>query len=244
VLKTMPRNNLKAVIAVLLVLGLMVTGATVLTCRTASAQGHKPPIAEERGKMPQKQEREKEGFTAWGKEVGGLQAWLGFRIGARRTYHHGQTVTLVVRVRNVGKEKVKFQYLKQFFIENPPIVKDADGKTVPQINIEGGGLIHRPMEASLAPGKEIELADVRYELRPASDRGKPSTGKFPPLYGTGKVSLQYERVFGNSSAGQIKLDPNLSKLATGKLELQVRPAPPAATGFSRSSLAAFDGTRF
>ena len=63
---------------------------------------------------PQKQEQkqEKEGFTAWGKEVGGLQAGLGFRPGEQRAYHHGETVTLVVRVRNVGKETVKFQYLR------------------------------------------------------------------------------------------------------------------------------------
>ena len=79
---------------------------------------------------------------------------------------------------------------------------------------------------NLAPGKEIELADVQYELRPANESGKSSTTRFPPLYGVGKVSVQYERVFGNSSSGQIKLDPNLSKLATGKLELEINlPSP-------------------
>jgi hypothetical protein len=41
------------------------------------------------------------------------------------------------------------------------------------------------------------------------------------------VSFQYERVFGNSSAGSIKLDPALSKLGTGKLEVEIKPAPPA-----------------
>jgi hypothetical protein len=34
---------------------------------------------------------------------------------------------------------------------------------------------------------------------------------------------------GDSSSGGIKLDPTLSKLATGKLELEIRPAPPPAT---------------
>ena len=38
---------------------------------------------------------------------------------------------------------------------------------------------------------------------------------------TGKFSVQYERVLGNSSASRIKIDPALSKLATGKLELEV-----------------------
>jgi hypothetical protein len=42
--------------------------------------------------------------------------------------------------------------------------------------------------------------------------------------GTGKVSVQFERVFGNTHAGRIKVDPNLFKLATGKLELEIKPA--------------------
>jgi hypothetical protein len=173
--------------------------------------------------------------TAWGKEVGGLQAGLGIHPGEHRAYHHGEMVTLVVRVRNVGKEEVKFQYLKEFIDENPPAVTDADGQSVSQPSMEAGGLRHVPKEVTLAPGKVIELASkyggasgVRYELRPAGERGKVTTGKGTPLYGTGKVGLQYERVFGDSSAGQIKLDPTLSKLATGKLELEIKPEPPPA----------------
>jgi hypothetical protein len=165
-------------------------------------------------KLPEKK-NEKEGFTAWGKEVGGLQAGLGLRPGERRVYHHGETITLVVRVRNVGKATVKFEYLRQFLDENPPTVTDADGKTSTPVALDVLGF-HVPVEVTLAPGQEIELesrlaggaklagaSGLRYELRPA--------------LGTGKVSFQYERVFGNSSAGYIKLDPALSKLATGKL---------------------------
>lgn len=51
----------------------------------------------------------------------------------------------------------------------------------------------------------------------------------PSLYGTGTFSVQYERVLGNSTASAIELAPALSKLATGKLELEVKSAPPAAT---------------
>src|SRR5262249_6561136 len=47
--------------------------------------------------------------TAWGKEVGGLQAGLG--IAEKRAYHTGETVTLAVRVRNLSKEVVKVQDL-------------------------------------------------------------------------------------------------------------------------------------
>jgi hypothetical protein len=226
VLKAMRMSKLKALMAVVLVLGFMVTGATVLCCRTASAQGNQPPAVENPVKAPQKQKKEMEGFTTWGKEINGLQAGLGFRPGEKRAYIHGETVRLVVRVRNVGKEGVKFHFLRQFFIEALPAVTDGEGKRVPQPRYEVSGLVHVPVEVSLAPGKAIELAALKLELRPASERGN---NRFTTLYGTGKVQLQYERVFGNTAAGQIRLDPNLSKLATGKLELEIKSDPPAAT---------------
>ena len=232
VLKTMLLSKLKAAVALVLVLGFVATGATALTYRTPPAQGDKPPTREQRVTTPQKPEREKQAFIAWGNEVGGLQAGLGLRPGEQRAYHPGETITLVVRVRNIGKEMVKFEYLEQFLDENPPTVRDAEGKMVPQVRTAVLGF-HVPVEVSLGPGKEIQLksrlggaSGVRYELRPESEREKGGSGKFPPLYvRTGKVSLQYERVFGNTSAGQIKLDPKLSKLATGKLEIHIKPAP-------------------
>jgi RNA polymerase sigma factor (sigma-70 family) len=182
------------------------------------------------------QKTEKEGFTAWGKPVGGLQAGLGFRPGEHRAYRHGEVVTFSVRVRNTGKETVKFEYLKQFLDEDPPTVTDAEGKTIPQKQFPVSTLAprHAPVEVTLEPGKELVLesvsggaSGVRYELRPAGGGGKPTTEVLPLFAGTGKVSVQYEHVFGNSSKGIIKLDPMLSTLATGKLELEIKPAPPA-----------------
>jgi RNA polymerase sigma factor (sigma-70 family) len=174
-----------------------------------------PPPAEEKPEMKP--------FTAWGKVAGVLQAGLSLRPAGRRAYHLGETVTLSVRVRNVGKETVKFNYIRQFLDENPPVVTDAGGQTIPQHKLTMLGF-HSPMEVSLSPGKEIELESrlaLRYVLRPASGGGKPTTKEQPLLVGTGKVSLQYERVFGNSSAGSTDFDPALSKLATGKLELEI-----------------------
>jgi hypothetical protein len=131
---------------------------------------------------------------------------------------------------------VKFKYIRQFLDENPPAVTDADGETVRQHGTTVTGLIHVPVQVTLEPGKEIELesrihgaSGRRYELRPASGGGTPMTRESPLVMGTGKVSLQYERVFGKSSAGSIKFDPDLSKLATGKLELEVKSDPPAAS---------------
>ena len=179
-------------------------------------------------KLPQEQEQEKEGSTAWGKEVGGLQAGLGFRPGERRVYHHGETVTLVVRVRNVGKEAVRFSYL-QPFIEHALTVTDSDGKPVPQLTIIPDIGEYLPGEVELPPGKEIELHELKRNLKvpppPAiNDLGVSDLDVSYALYGTGKISVQYEQVLGTPEMGyqEWRLDPALSKLATGKLELEVK----------------------
>jgi hypothetical protein len=169
--------------------------------------------------------------VAWGKEIDGLQAGLGLPPGAKRIYRHGETVQLVVRVRNVGKETVKFQYVKQFLDEKRPTVTDAEGKNLPQASTAMLGT-HGPTEVALEPGKEIVLetrmhgaSGSRYELLPANGERKAATKEWPLVVGTGKVGLRHERVFGNSSSGQIKLAPALEKLATGTLELEVKEAP-------------------
>src|SRR5262249_51452563 len=45
------------------------------------------------------------------------------------------------------------------------------------------------------------------------------------LLGTGRFTFQYERVFGKTYQARDELDPALSKLATGKLELEIKEAP-------------------
>ena len=88
VLKAMMLTKLKAVVAVALVLGLLAAGATAFSSGSASARGNQPPAAEAPVPAPQKPDPEKEAFTAWGKEIGGLQAGLGFSPG-----RSGPTVT-------------------------------------------------------------------------------------------------------------------------------------------------------
>ncbi|HYH67790.1 MAG TPA: hypothetical protein VD866_24045, partial [Urbifossiella sp.] len=172
---------------------------------------------------------EREAFTAWGKEAGGLQA--GLEVRGRKSYRHGETVTLTVRVRNVGKEAVKFEYIRQYLDEHPPGVTGADGKAIPQATSDVLGVAHVPVEVSLEPGKDVVLgtrihgtAGVPYELRPATGGGTPATRAHPLRVGTGKVALRYERVFGNSSIGSVKLDPAIAGLATGALEIEVTDA--------------------
>lgn len=186
--------------------------------------------AEAAANAPRKQENEMEPFTAWGTEINGLQAGLGFRPGEKRAYRHGETVNLVVRIRNVGKEEIEFQYLQEFFKENPPIVTEADGKPLPGYKILYTPLIHVPKDVKLAAGEETELSSEQYQLMPTSERGKGHSGRFLALWvGTGKIGVDYKRLFGNTSAGRIKIDPDLLDLATGTLELEVMADVPAAS---------------
>jgi len=152
---------------------------------------------------------------------------LGFEYGNRRTYGHGQGITLVVRLRNVGKEAVKFEYLRQFLDENPPTVTNADDKTIPQSKTEVMGQ-HVPVSVTLEPGKEMILetrlhgsSGVPYVLIPPNSTEKRDDKVTPLVVATGKCQLQIEKVFGNSSSGFLKVDPALEKLSTGKLELEV-----------------------
>jgi RNA polymerase sigma factor (sigma-70 family) len=224
VIKTMLVTKLTKTLALLLVLGLITTATVV----GIAGQADKPAA----GEKPVKPAAKLEPIIAWGEAVGGLKAGLSVRPD-RKAYHHGEMVSLVVHIRNVGKEVVKFQYVRQFLDENPPTVADADGKPIQQHATEVLGF-HSPVDVTLEPGKEIELesrlaggpghSGYRYQLWPTSSRGKVRTEEQPLYVDTGKVTLQYERVLGNSSAGGIKLDPVLSKLATGKLELAVKDA--------------------
>jgi hypothetical protein len=97
---------------------------------------------------------------------------------------------------------------------------------VPFAGVGFSGLI-RFKEVTLAPGKEADLCELYVALRPASEKDKARPWS---LYETGKFQLQFERVGGNIGTGEIKFDPILSKLVTGKLELEVKsdPLPPAS----------------
>ncbi|QVL34026.1 sigma-70 family RNA polymerase sigma factor [Telmatocola sphagniphila] len=180
-------------------------------------------------KQPQKPTPDKEAFTAWGKEAGGLQAGLGLPPGAKRVYQQGEIVTLFVRVRNVSKETLKFDYIPQFLDEQRPIMTDSNGKAIPQFGTSMLG-IHGTTTITLEPGKEAVLqtrmsaaAGMRYELIPVGEGAKAGTKEKFLLVGTGKVNLQYERVIGNSSSGFLNnVDSVFGKLGTGKLELEVQ----------------------
>jgi RNA polymerase sigma factor (sigma-70 family) len=187
VLKAMLISKLKAVMTVLFVaLGMVVFGGGLYLHQAEAQQGpaDKSLAAgqtdEKKGDAPpqQDQEQDKQSFTAWGKEIGGLQAGLGFRPGEKRAYNHGETVRVVVRVRNVGKEAIQFRYVWAFFVETPPAVTDAKGKLFRVERFPSAEGEQAPKRLDLAPGKEIEGYELTFKLRPDS-KDKQILGEFP-----------------------------------------------------------------
>ena len=73
-----------------------------------------------------------EAFTAWGEEQpGGVQIGLGYLPGEKRVYSTGESVTIVVRARNVGRQEVNLEYVRDLWINYPPAIIDGDGKSTP-----------------------------------------------------------------------------------------------------------------
>jgi RNA polymerase sigma factor (sigma-70 family) len=114
VLKAMLMNKLRAVVAVVLVLGLVTTGATILTRRTpaaaAATQDDKKPVAEKSAPMSQKGEKLAKGIEEklkWGEPADGLRAALVIRAipGWRMP---GDKPDLFLVVQNTSKAPLRF----------------------------------------------------------------------------------------------------------------------------------------
>jgi hypothetical protein len=167
-------------------------------------------------------EGEKTPFTSWGKEIDGLQAGLGFHAGQMKAYRVGDSVKLVVRVRNVGKRDITFQYVRHFFIENPPLILDSEGRSTKFSDGSVKG-IYAPLTVLVEPGRDVDLYELSVALIPETPKAVVPNST---LAGAGKYQIQYERVFGETmlSSVSLKLDSALRKLGTGKLELKVHAA--------------------
>jgi RNA polymerase sigma factor (sigma-70 family) len=149
VLQAMCRSRLQTVMALFLVLVLAVSGVGVLQVNASRAQGEvdQPAAgAVERGgntrelatpedNKPAAKRDEKPAAApgvgdaiAWGKAEYGLQAGLGFRPGDKHSCRIGDSVTLVVYLRNVSDGAVSLSHIETVFEEWLPRVEDADAK--------------------------------------------------------------------------------------------------------------------
>ena len=148
-------------------------------------------------------------FTAWGAEVDGLQLGLGYRPGERRAYHPGETVTLVLRLKNVHNNKARYSYRPDLLYKNPPSVMDGDGKPVvfDGLPVPLKGFKQRK-DVELTRG-EVDLYEFKLALRPADEAGTQRPAW--TLFGTGRFQLNYPK--------------------TGTLELEVK-EPQVETAFT------------
>jgi RNA polymerase sigma factor (sigma-70 family) len=161
---------------------------------------------------------QKEGFTAWGKKVGGLQVGLGYRLGEHRAYHTGETVTLVVRVRNVSKQDTNLEYMREYLQNSPPKIVDNEGRSYPMPTTFNFFGEQTPVPLTLAPGQESDLYTLKFVLRPISEKENRDAME---IYGTGKFQIQETGLLGNSWTGTTRINTAFSGMFSGKLELEV-----------------------
>jgi RNA polymerase sigma factor (sigma-70 family) len=154
--------------------------------------------------------------VVWGKEVDGLQAGLILKDG--RTYVPGETINLVVKLRNVTKAEITITH--SLLRESPPRITDAKGAGVSVTMPPYLGIYVLPTERVLKPGATITLyaPNVAVAALPLGQIGPE------PLVSTPTIRVRpgkYKIAFG----GMVHSHP---KLVTGDVEFEVKDAPPAA----------------
>ncbi len=234
VLKTMFLKKIMTAAVAVLALGVaVVTGGSLAVGQPEPPNKPKvgqdvPPPVEKPVKQEakQKQKQEEEPFTAWGEEQpGGVQVGLGYLPGEKRVYRTGESVTLVVRARSVGKQEVNLEYVRELWINFPPTITDGGGKkyAVPKVRIN---LPTFSTQVTLGAGKDTELYRMKLDLRPAGEADDKQVMK---VFGTGKFQIQEEiGLIGRAWVGQDRAAATDRNLPSGKLDLEVTDKPPVA----------------
>jgi RNA polymerase sigma factor (sigma-70 family) len=159
----------------------------------------------------------------WGEPVGGLQMGIGFEPAGKRKYRAGDTVTLVVLVRNAADRPLPVTWMitsggPLFARSAIPRVEDATGKAV-QVYKLGVGY-HRVLTSgkTLDPGAEVELGRPKITLHaePPKELKETPALAVPP----GKYAVHYEH-----AAWKTQL-PVGDGLATPRIAFEVGDDPP------------------
>jgi len=227
VMKAMLFTKLKTVIAVVLILGFVATGATVLTCRTAVGQEDKPALAEKPVATSAKQEPEKkEEEFAWGKEVNGLQLGLALVPADKIAYRAGQEIKLELTVRNVSSAAITISHGR--LQEYAPKITDAQGKTV-YVAMPPLWLFWAvPTKRILKPGETVTLYKPEVAVEEVLEgKADPTTVVSTPTIRVrpGKYNIAFGRM--------VSSHPTLS---TGTVEFEVKDKNSKAKDGARTSL--------
>jgi hypothetical protein len=222
-------------------LGVLLIG--MLISAAAAQNGDGVPSAEREGKAeaaPLQPNVGKLGGAAqadiaWCKAIGGLQAGVGLSHASKLTYRLGETLEMVVKVRNVGNAPVEISYSSQPFNGLPPTIEDAKGNrlkvTMPPFALykwltreqtlgSGGEFVlgapklafalykRLTREQTLGSGDEFVLGAPKLAVE---RNGMPDIFEMPAFYPSpGKYTVEYSYLLRSS--------PNLS---TGKLNFEI-----------------------
>ena len=163
----------------------------------------------------------KEKVYAWGKAVKGLQAGLAVRPDAKDSYAVGETVTFVVKVRNVSDKPVELRYVAPLPIGDgvdqlvSPSMLDSHNNRVPMSGpIFSGNGGRGIVKKSLAAGEEIEFA-LPTLTTGDSGRGAARNGKADRHVKPGKYKIAYYVYYVNP-------DDTMNYLSTGQVAMTVK----------------------
>jgi hypothetical protein len=101
---------------------------------------------------------------AWGEAVGGLQAGIGFDDSDRRTYSIGETVPLVVKLRNVGAQPIAISFPSTGLRHSRPSIEDAEGGSARVYMPPAVRYLIPTVRQVLKPGEEMEFSRVQLVL--------------------------------------------------------------------------------
>jgi hypothetical protein len=212
VLKAMLMSKLKAIVAVVLVLGFLAIGLGI-----ASAQQKGEPVEEPKAQKVEgvalKEKADKEEAIAWGKEVDGLQMGL---VADASTVRQGETLKLTVKLRNVGKAEltVTCAVLRDC---PPQITTDTGGPVsvyMPPPSWVFRGYWLPPIKRTLKPGETITLYNPSVAVE-SEDRAKL----------LGEMRVEIPTICVKPGKYKIAFDGMIQKhptLATGTLELEIK----------------------
>src|SRR5262249_49581215 len=117
------------------------------------------------------QKAEKPTEMSWGKTVNGLQAGVGLRPAAKRSFQAGDKGRLVLQVRNVSKERQTFQSMGTVtagFWFLSPTVEDENGNQRKVLNspesFDFDGDAPALVEVGLEPGKTYEIGTTTLSI--------------------------------------------------------------------------------
>ncbi len=151
---------------------------------------------------------------AWGKATNGLQAGLAFRPADKHSYHVGDNIGFLLKLRNVSDRPIEMPYLVVARDARVgPSVLDADGKRPPMsgpaYTSVGGRAINK---LALAAGQEVEFASPELIFGPVGEPGVQEKATLQA--GPGKYRVSYNVFYLNA-------DDTGNYISTREVEVEV-----------------------